>query len=427
MDRGPGMTNRLREAANDLLFDRLIQSSAINTFLGPLSPTWLKNQLQEWRNRHLDTLTDAELDAEDKKQAASRIDSLTNKVKFEIALNGLLIRLFYAIFSFSLMAVPIAVARAYDIPAVQLLVPWGAVYMGTLLVALMVLVLPFALLGERGESEPRFFGPNYEEVPRRTSATVEGWWYLSAVFLYAIAIARILEYAPLGTPYLGSPALLGVLSGLIVTGIFATIPLLLSMLALAWWLLKLHRWRRTSTEAMVLSDLVLALYGIQGDWRMQRRIFTLRMLEHAARDFEGGFAKAIGQLDNKTNFWLLSKVRKRAAGIRAIKRDVCLPKQNAQEDVTRTLEHLISTSVRGSWAELPVLEEPETNQERSLRKTLTRSFRQLVIAFLPLGILWYTRLTEISLEPTIGPLSMDVRDRMGNDRDALCPGLNAAR
>jgi hypothetical protein len=291
----------------------------------------------------------------------------------------------------------------------------------------MVLVLPFALLGERGESEPRFFGPNYEEVPRRTSATVEGWWYLSAVFLYAIAIARILEYAPLGTPYLGSPALLGVLSGLIVTGIFATIPLLLSMLALAWWLLKLHRWRRTSTEAMVLSDLVLALYGIQGDWRMQRRIFTLRMLEHAARDFEGGFAKAIGQLDNKTNFWLLSEVRKRAAGIRAIKRDVCLPKQNAQEDVTRTLEHLISTSVRGSWAELPVLEEPETNQERSLRKTLTRSFRQLVIAFLPLGILWYTRLTEISLEPTIGPLSMDVRDRMGNDRDALCPGLNAAR
>jgi hypothetical protein len=80
------------------------------------------------------------------------------------------------------------------------------------------------------------------------------------------------------------------------------------------------------------------------------------MLEEAATNFEKGFTRAVGRTDDTTNAWLLEEINHRAAGIREIKRDVCLPKRDSHTQIKGKLESLISTIADGAWAELPTFD-----------------------------------------------------------------------
>jgi hypothetical protein len=132
---------------------------------------------------------------------------------------------------------------------------------------------------------------------------------------------------------------------------------------------------------------------------MRQRILAVRMLERAADDFEKGFVKAVGRTDDITNAWLLEEINHRAAGIREIKRDVCLPKRDTHIQIKNKLGSLISTIADGAWAELPTFDPPPIRPGR--RRLLMGLVRQALVAFLPLGILAFTKVADISLDSTI--------------------------
>jgi hypothetical protein len=95
----------------------------------------------------------------------------------------------------------------------------------------------------------------------------------------------------------------------------------------------------------------------------------------------------------------LAEINHRAAGIREIKRDVCFPKRDTHIEIKDKLEALICAIADGVWAELPTFEPPDISPGR--RRRLIGIVRQVFIAFLPLGILGFTKVANISLDSTI--------------------------
>jgi hypothetical protein len=272
---------------------------------------------------------------------------------------------------------------------------------GLIYLVALVFLIPLSLpgrLAERRQGEPILFGPQDEEI-RYQPRFVEWWWVL-LLFIYAVLVARIVQISPPSKSYEGFPPYFVVLCGLILILAVAIIPSCCVLLAATWWTIKMDRWRNDLTDAMVLSSLLLALRATQGDWpRMRQRILALRMLEDAAANFEKGFVRAIGRTDDTTNAWLLAEINHRAAGIREIKRDVCLPKRDTRTQIKDKLEALICVIADGVWAELPTFEPPNISPGR--RRRLIGIVRQVFIAFLPLGILGFTKVANISLDSTI--------------------------
>jgi hypothetical protein len=182
--------------------------------------------------------------------------------------------------------------------------------------------------------------------------------------------------------FAGTLSLIVILAAVIIPGL-CVLP------AVMWWAMKIDRWRNDLTDAMVLSPLLLTLRATQGNWpRTQQRILALRMLEEAATNFEKGFTRAVGRTDDTTNAWL-----------REIKRDICLPKRDTHTQIKGKLELLISTIADGAWAELPTFDPPPIRPGR--RRLLIGLVRQALVAFLPLGILAFTKVADISLNSTI--------------------------
>jgi hypothetical protein len=124
------------------------------------------------------------------------------------------------------------------------------------------------------------------------------------------------------------------------------------------------------------------------------------MLEEAASAFEKGLARTLGKTDDITNSWLLDEIKKRAAGIRQVKRSVCLPTSDTPSQIIHKLERWISIVTRGAWAEIPVFEPPR-GRSRSWQVALLTAMRHLLISLLPLAILGAARVSGTELDPTI--------------------------
>jgi hypothetical protein len=396
MSTDPKITNRRLSSRFRLLWLEL--KGIPVTIFGPLLPAILNERVEEWRGRHFSTLSNTQLSDDTKKRARLLIERLEGKLRHEILLDSVLFRVTFAIFAAALLLMPRVIEQIYDLPAGHLTVERIIFpYLGAATACLIVLGLP-ATLAEEDQGEPAWFGPASEEV--RYSPRFAGLWMISVLFIYVVLIARILQIAPPSQSYEGLPPYFAVLCGLSTAITFTILSESCRLAAMAWWKIKMDRWRNDLTDAMVLSPLLLTLRATQGDWlQMQQRISALGMLEEAAANFEKGFARAIGRTDDTTNAWLLREINHRAAGIREIKRDVCFPKRDTHTQIKDKLEALICAIADGVWAELPTFEPPDISPGR--RRRLIGILRQFFIAFLPLGILGFTKVADISLDSTI--------------------------
>jgi hypothetical protein len=356
----------------------------------------LRGKLEEWLDRHWAALSSIQLSDDSRKHVRRLIGSLEGKVRHEIVLDAILIRVCLLTVIVAIFSVPGILVYIYHLPADS----WAEtlpIYLVTDLILLAPLQLALRF-GEQAQGEPILFGPQSEEVLYRP------WfvdiWLISVLFIYAVLVARIVQIAPPSQSYDGLPPYFRVLCSLSLILTMAILVLSCALVGTIWRTIKMDRWRNDLTDAMVLSSLLLALRATRGDWlRMRQRILALRMLEMAADDFEKGFAKVIGRTDDTTNAWLLGEINHRAAGIREIKRDICLPKRDTHTQIKDKLEALICAIADGVWAELPTFNPPDISPGR--RRILIGLVRQTFIAFLPLGILAFTRVANISLDSTI--------------------------
>jgi hypothetical protein len=364
---------------------------------GSLLPAVLKERLEEWFSRHSSTLSNTRLSDDTKKRIHLLIEPLKAKLRYEILLDAILIRVWLLTLAVTIFWTPGVIASIYHLPAGFAADRIGSIYL-TALLFLIPIILPGRLV-EQPQGEPILFGPQGEKI--RYQPRFVDWWFSSLLFIYAILVARIVWISPPSQSYGGSPPYFVVLCSLILILAAVLIPGLCLLPAVIWWAMKMDRWRNDLTDAMVLSPLLLTLRAIESDWpRTQQRTLALRMLEDAAINFEKGFARAIGRTDDTTNAWLLVEINHRAAGIREIKRDVCFPKRDTYTQIKDKLEALICAIADGAWAELPTFEPPDISPGR--RRRLIGIVRQVFIAFLPLGILGFTKVANISLDSTIG-------------------------
>jgi hypothetical protein len=363
---------------------------------GSFLPAVLNERLEEWLSRHSSALSNTRLSDDTKKRILLLIEPLKAKLRYEILLDAILVRVLILTLAVTIFSIPGVLASIYHLPAGYAADRIGFIYL-TALLFLIPLMLPGRLV-EQPQGEPILFGPQGEKI--RYQPRFVDWWNSSLLFIYAILVARILWISPPSQSYGGSPPYFVVLCSLVLILAAVIIPSLCILPAVMWWAMKMDRWRNDLTDAMVLSPLLLTLRAIEGDWpRMQQRTLALRMLEEAAANFEKGFAKAIGRTDDTTNAWLLGEINHRAAGIREIKRDVCLPKRDTNNQIKGKLESLISAIADGAWAELPTFDPPPIRPRR--RRLLMGLVRQALVAFLPLGILAFTKAADISLDSTI--------------------------
>jgi hypothetical protein len=363
---------------------------------GPLLPAILNERLEEWLDRHSSTLSSTQLSDDTKKRIHLLIEPLKAKLRYEILLDAILFRVCFLMLAATVLLVPGTLTYFYHLPTGYVANRIGLIYL-VALVFLAPLTLP-GRLAEQRQGEPTLFGPQGEEI--RYLPRFVDWWYVSLLFIYAVLVARIIQISPPSQSYEGLPPYFIVLCSLILILAAVIIPSSCVLLAATWRTIKMDRWRNDLTDAMVLSSLLLALRAIQGDRpRMRQRVLALRMLEDAATNFEKGFARAIGRADDTTNAWLLGEIKHRAAGIREIKRDICLPSRDANTQVKDELETLICAAVDGAWAELPTFDPPPIRPGR--RRLLIGLVRQALVAFLPLGILAFTKVADVSLDSTI--------------------------
>src|SRR5215216_1522169 len=197
---------------------------------GSLVPAVLNERLDEWLNRHWSTLSSTRLSDDTKRRARLLIEPLKAKLRHEIVLDAIVVRVTLLILTVTVLSVPGAVAYIYHLPASYVGSRIGFIYLVTL-----VFFIPLGIPGwvaEQNQGEPSLFGPQGEEI--RYRPRFAGWWESSLLFLYAVLVARIVQISPPSESYGAVPPYFVLLCSLILILTVVIFPLSWILLAVMW-------------------------------------------------------------------------------------------------------------------------------------------------------------------------------------------------
>jgi hypothetical protein len=148
------------------------------------------------------------------------------------------------------------------------------------------------------------------------------------------------------------------------------------------------QWMSQLPDALTITSILGVHVEAATAWQdLEHRALMIRLLEYGATAMERALSRLMPTADVVTDQWLMSQVGGRVAGVRAIKRLVCLPGPQAREDVMARCNLILTCILQGNWSELPV-ESFDENQVRSSRiQKAALSCIRAAIALIPLGAL----------------------------------------